>query len=141
MISSEMKMSKQNEVLKLASHTKNVARVEPFVEQIIERYGINSEVYGNILISLTEAVTNAIIHGNHSDINKSVFIHTKKIKNKVSFLVTDEGPGFDYENLPDPTAPENLLKIGGRGVFLMKQLSDDVSFLDDGRTVEIRFNI
>ena len=53
----------------------------------------------------------------------------------------DEGPGFDYKNLSDPTAPENLEKIGGRGIFLMKHLSDEVSFYNDGKKVELAFYI
>ena len=128
-------------MLKLASDPKNVARVESFVEHLVDKYGISPDVYGNILISLTEAVTNAIIHGNDKDESKTVQVRLKKQKNKLAFLISDEGGGFDFDNLPDPTAPENLLKIGGRGVFLMKQLSDDVVFYDNGSTVEICFQI
>ena len=128
-------------MLKLASDPKNVARVESFVEHLVDKYGISPDVYGNILISLTEAVTNAIIHGNDNDKNKTVQVRLKKQNNIIAFLVSDEGGGFDFDNLPDPTAPENLLKIGGRGVFLMRQLSDDVSFYDNGSTVEICFRI
>lgn len=134
-------MSKQHEMLKLASNPKNVARVEPFVERVFDKYGLNPEIYGNILISLTEAVTNAIVHGNSLDEAKFVNVKLQLIKNRLAFLVSDEGSGFDYQSLPDPTSPENLLKIGGRGVFLMKQLSDDVVYSDNGRTVEIQFNI
>ena len=128
-------------MLKLASDPKNVACVESFVEHLVDKYGISPDVYGNILISLTEAVTNAIIHGNDNDKNKTVQVRLKKQNNIIAFLVSDEGGGFDFDNLPDPTAPENLLKIGGRGVFLMRQLSDDVSFYDNGSTVEICFRI
>jgi len=128
-------------MLKLASDPKNVSRVESFVEHLVDKYAISPDVYGNILISLTEAVTNAIIHGNDNDKNKTVQVRLKKQKNKLAFLVSDEGGGFDFDNLPDPTAPENLLKIGGRGVFLMRQLSDDVVFYDNGSTVEICFSI
>ena len=134
-------MSKQHEMLQLSSDPKNVARVETFVESVFEEYHLSPDIYGNILISLTEAVNNAIIHGNNNDSTKSVVVTYKKLKNQMAFLISDEGPGFDHKNLPDPTAPENLLKIGGRGVFLMKQLSDEVNFHDDGRTVEITFNI
>lgn len=128
-------------MLKLASDPKNVARVESFVEHLVDKYGISPDVYGNILISLTEAVTNAIIHGNDNDRTKTVLVRLKKQKNRLAFLVSDEGCGFDFDNLPDPTAPENLLKIGGRGVFLMRQLSDNVVFYDNGSTVEICFKI
>ena len=128
-------------MLKIASDPKNVARIESFVEHLVDKYRLSPDVYGNILISLTEAVTNAIIHGNDNDRTKTVLVRLKKQKNSLAFLISDEGRGFDFDNLPDPTAPENLLKIGGRGVFLMRQLSDDVVFYDNGSTVEICFKI
>lgn len=134
-------MSKHPEMLALPSNPKNVAKVEPFVEELVHKYQIKPDVYGNILITLTEAVTNAIIHGNSNDETKIVIVKMKKHKNHLAFQISDEGRGFDYDNLPDPTAPENLLKLGGRGVFLMKQLSDDVFFHDNGSTIEIQFNI
>lgn len=128
-------------MLVLYSDPRNVAKVEPFIEEIVDKYHVRPEVYGNILITLTEAVTNAIVHGNHSDERKTVQVKTQKHNGMLAFVITDEGPGFDHSNLPDPTAPENILKIGGRGVFLMRQLSDNVSFHDNGSTVEIHFNI
>ncbi len=128
-------------MLKFASDPKNVSHIESFVEHLVDKYGLSPDVYGNILISLTEAVTNAIIHGNDNDKTKKVLVRLKKRKNKLAFLISDEGRGFDFDNLPDPTAPENLLKIGGRGVFLMRQLSDDIVFYDNGSTVEICFEI
>ncbi len=136
-----LNMSKQHEMLTLASNPKNVARVEPFVERVFEKYALNPDMYGNILISLTEAVTNAIIHGNDNDESKLVKVELKKLKDKLAFLISDEGIGFDFDSLPDPTSPENLLKLGGRGVFLMRQLSDDVLYSDNGRTVEIHFKV
>ena len=138
---SEYRMSKQHEMLKLASNPRNVAQVEPFIEQVFKSYEINPDMYGNILITLTEAVTNAIIHGNEKDETKLVRIIMQRQQKYLAFRISDEGGGFDYESLPDPTSPENILKIGGRGVFLMKQLSDDVLFHDNGSTVEIQFNL
>jgi len=134
-------ITSQQEELTLNSDPKNVARVETFVEKIAKKYAISPNVYGNILISLTEAVTNAITHGNCSDFNKMVTLKLEYYPKKLAFIVSDQGNGFDFENLPDPTSPENLLRIGGRGVFLMRQLSDGVNFHDDGRTVEILFQI
>ena len=136
----DTEMSVQH-MMKISSDPKNVTRVESFVERLAEKYQISPDVYGNILISLTEAVTNAIVHGNAQDKSKCVFVKLRKLKDRIAFLISDEGGGFDYSNLPDPTAPENLLKIGGRGVFLMRQLSDDIAFSDNGSTVEICFKI
>ena len=134
-------MSKQHQMLTLTSDPRNVARVETFVEKVVAKYRISPDLYGNILISLTEAVTNAINHGNRGDTTKTVSVRLKELAGKLAFQISDEGEGFDFDNIPDPTAPENLLKIGGRGVFLMRQLSDDVLFRDNGSTVEIQFNL
>lgn len=128
-------------MLKLASNPGNIAEVENFVQKLVSRYKISPDKQCNILISLTEAVTNAIIHGNHKDENKEVQVRLNKMKNYLSFRVSDQGTGFDYKSLPDPTAPENLTKCGGRGVFLMQQLSDDIRFFDNGRTVEMQFKL
>lgn len=128
-------------MLKLTSDPRNVAAVESFVKRVVERYKLTPDVHGNILISLTEAVNNAIIHGNDQDESKTVKIQFQKQKNCLAIRVSDEGGGFDYRNLPDPTAPENLTRSGGRGVFLMHQLSDKVRFHNNGSTVEMRFNL
>ncbi len=130
-------------MLELQSNPGNVSHIEPYVNRIVEDFGINDEIYGNILISLTEAVNNAIIHGNQEDISKTVRIKLleKKARKQIAFQISDDGPGFNYEHLPDPTAPENIMKLGGRGVFLMQQLSDNIQFMNNGSTVEINFNI
>jgi serine/threonine-protein kinase RsbW len=128
-------------MLKLLSTTGSVSAVEPFVEQLVNRYNLDPNKQCNILISLTEAVTNAIVHGNGEMEDKTVQVRSRKEKNCIALRVTDEGNGFDYNNLPDPTRPEHLCECGGRGVFLMRQLSDHVSFYDNGSTVEMRFKL
>lgn len=128
-------------MLRLPSNPRNVSLIESFVQRVVEKYKINPDKYGDILISLTEAVNNAIIHGNRKDENKTVQIQLHKKNNTIAIRVSDEGRGFDYRNLPDPTSPENLLKIGGRGVFLMQQLADDLKFHNNGSTVEIQFKL
>jgi serine/threonine-protein kinase RsbW len=132
-------MSITIEMLTLPSNPANISKLESFVEQIAHHYNVTPDIYGNILISLTEAVTNAIKHGNQNDESKLVEVKLRKRQNKLAFSVSDEGKGFDFNNVPDPTAPENLLKIGGRGVFLMKQLSDMIVFRNQGSTVEMEF--
>ncbi len=128
-------------MLKLSSNPRNVARVEAFVERIAHKYQIAPDLYGNILISLTEAVNNAIIHGNEKDESKTVEVVLKEAEDTIALRVRDEGRGFDYNSLPDPTQPENLTRIGGRGVFLIHQLSDGVDYQDNGSTVEMRFSL
>lgn len=128
-------------MFRFSSHPRNVEKVSALVERVAMKYKISPDVYGNLLISMTEAVANAIKHGNRNDESKMVKIRMARRKNMLSVSVSDEGPGFDYSSVPDPTAPENLMKIGGRGVFLMTQLSDSIQFSDNGSTVEMGFNI
>lgn len=128
-------------MLRLPSNPRNIAMVESFVERIVQRYKLTPDLYGNILISLTEAVNNAIIHGNHKDDSKTVEISLQKEKDGLSFRVTDEGRGFDFTSLPDPTSPDRVMEVGGRGVFLMHQLADHLKYDNNGSTVELHFNL
>ena len=127
--------------LELRSDPDQVTELEPFVDQLKDAYGIKEELFGNILITLTEAVNNSIIHGNNSSPDKKVTVTAEKENNALTITVSDEGPGFDYNNLPDPTDPENLEKLTGRGVFLMNQLTDLLIYSEEGSTVELQFNV
>ena len=116
--------------------------VEALIDEISADMHLDEDYYGNILIAVTEAVNNAINHGNKQDPNKTVsFVFTENDDHSISFKIADQGTGFDFENIPDPTSPENIEKVNGRGVFLMKQLSDGVTFNDNGRVVELSFKL
>lgn len=130
----------QMNTIDFSSKGENITIVERLIDDLCEKYNIPEEHYGNILIALTEAVNNAIYHGNRNDPDKKVSLHYKADPQRFYFRIEDEGPGFDYENIPDPTSPENIEKPNGRGVFLMRHLSDEINFLDDGRVVEIIFS-
>lgn len=125
--------------LSFKSKPENIAIVERLIDEICEKHSVIEEHYGDILIAMTEGVNNAIVHGNKLDIRKNVSVEYETRKKDLFFRITDEGPGFDYDNLPDPTAPENLERPNGRGVFLMRNLADECAFEDDGRVVEIVF--
>ncbi len=126
--------------LRFDSKPENIAIVERLIDQISEDHSIIPEHYGNVLIAMTEAVNNAIVHGNKLDPEKSVNVSCAIDGKSLVFRISDEGPGFDYDNLPDPTAPENIEKPHGRGVFLMRHLADDCAFEDAGRVVELTFS-
>ena len=128
-------------MLKIPSHPNQITEVEVFVKKMAQEFNIGQEKFPNILISLTEAVNNAIIHGNCNDENKFVDIQMNKTSKGVSCRVSDEGCGFNPKSIPDPTADDHLECCGGRGVFLIQQLSDRVDFFDNGRTVEMHFVI
>lgn len=125
--------------IEVPSLSENIRMIESFIDNAREKFHLNDDIYGNIMIAITEAVNNAIKHGNQSDSSKNVSLSLALDESTIRFTVKDEGHGFDYEHLPDPTAPENLEKPGGRGIFLMKHLSDEVEFKDGGRIVELSF--
>ena len=127
--------------VKIPSIKENVSVVESFIENVGEKIRIEETIYGNVLVSVTEAVNNAIVHGNKEDKNKKVRLGLKQNKKSVRFIVEDEGMGFDHNTLPDPTNPKNLEKVKGRGIFLIKNLSDKTTFKQGGRVVEMLFKL
>jgi serine/threonine-protein kinase RsbW len=135
-----MIMPDTEKVLTFSSTTANIALVENLVDELCEQHSIKEDFYGNILIALTEAVNNAIVHGNKLEEEKQVRLSVSNEGQVLKFTIQDEGPGFDYNNLPDPTAPENIEKPNGRGVFLMKNLADRCEFLEDGTIVSLEFD-
>ena len=125
----------------ISSKVENLRLVESFIEEVCNECKIDQEKYGNILISSLEAANNAIVHGNKLNESSDVTI-TAKIKEKeLNIIIQDRGKGFDFKEIPDPTEPENIEKLNGRGIFLMKKLSDRINFRDNGTIVELIFNI
>jgi serine/threonine-protein kinase RsbW len=124
----------------ISSDQKNLVHIESLIDKVCEQMSISEDIYGNILIAVTEAVNNAIIHGNCFDnsLNVEVLIH--KDLNKLIFTIIDQGKGFDFTFLPDPIAPENLEKENGRGIFLIKNLVDEFEFEFPGNIIRLTFN-
>ena len=129
------------ETLVLDSNQASINKVNAFVDKVFAAHSEQlNDAYGNMIIALTEGVNNAISHGNKGDESKKVKVAYQLLSNGVSFEIEDEGEGFDYTNIPDPTAPENIEKINGRGIFLMTQLADKIEFLENGKKIQLIFN-
>ncbi len=126
--------------LQLPSNSESVAVLENFIDDLVAKLGIGEDVYANLMTCLNEAITNAIYHGNKQDPHKKVYVNLDVILNKrLVFTVADEGNGFDFNNIPDPTDLDNLEKLTGRGVFIMKRLADQCIFNSKGNEVELHF--
>jgi len=125
--------------IQVPSLVENIRVVESFIDNSKDTFHIEDDIYGNIMVAVTEAVNNAIRHGNKFDKDKHVYLSLYVEKDRVRFEIEDEGEGFDYTNLIDPTAPENLENPGGRGIFLIRHLADEVEFNNDGRKVQLTF--
>jgi serine/threonine-protein kinase RsbW len=130
-------------MLRIASKPESIASVEHFIKSIIDKHHICEDKYACILISLTEAVNNAIIHGNNLDENKKVHLsYTYNVKKgSITFTVCDEGNGFNLKSIPDPTCKENLERCGGRGVFIIQNLADRIKYMDNGRRLDLSFHL
>ncbi len=115
--------------------------VEKAIDELSLELDLSDEIYGNVLVATMEATNNAIIHGNNSDPDKLVKIEMMMERKELKVHIEDQGHGFDYATVPDPTAPENLEKINGRGIFLMERLSDEILYLENGRIVVLKFKL
>ena len=131
----------KNISIEIPSLAENIRIIESFIDNAKEKYHLDDDIYGNIMIAVTEAVNNAIKHGNKDNSSKNVLISLSLEEGMIKFKVQDEGTGFDFHKLPDPTLPENISRPGGRGIFLMKHLSDEVAFIEGGKVVELGFYI
>ena len=127
--------------LQLPSKQESITLLENLIEEIADKHNISEDTFANMMTTLSEATINAIVHGNKLDPNKKVIINAEIENRRIIWTVTDEGEGFDYNNLADPTAPENLENLTGRGVFIMKHLADQCIFNTKGNEVELHFKI
>lgn len=125
--------------ISIPSLIENIKIIESFIDNAREKFEINDDIYGNIMISVTECISNAIIHGNENNKDKLVRLELLMEDELLKFIIEDEGSGFDFNEQQDPTAPENIEKPGGRGIFLIKHLCDDVKFEEGGKKTVLSF--
>ena len=122
-------MTAETTELSLPSRIDTVAKAAAAVAEFLSRSGISDDAAFGIDMAVREAVTNAVIHGNRQDENKTVDVTLKSSPDAVEISVHDQGPGFNPEDVPDPTAAENILKASGRGIFFMRTFMDEVDWL------------
>lgn len=125
--------------ISLPSSSDGLLGVEPYVQSVLDDMKVDEAHHGNILVAVSEAAINAVKHGNQEDPSKEFSISYFTDNKELIFQVEDQGKGFDYHNIPDPTAPENLEKETGRGVFLIRNLSDGYEFQKNGSVLRISF--
>jgi len=125
----------------LNSTFEEIQKLEPFVKSLQNWLSLSPDIQERILLTLNEATTNAIVHGNKENPSKPVHITASLEGQDLSIKVKDEGEGFDAEDLSNPLKEENLLKEGGRGVYLIEKFADRVSFNDKGNEVTMFFEL
>lgn len=129
--------------LTFSSRYEEVEKVESLLNALQDKLGFDDEVYAKLMLGVTEAVTNGIVHGNNLDESKKVILksYLDDSASQLIFETKDEGQGFDPNALPDPLAKENLLKASGRGVFLMEEHADEINYSEGGTKLTLVFNL
>jgi serine/threonine-protein kinase RsbW len=125
--------------IRIESSLSNLRIVENAVDEVTSEIGIAPDNYGKILVSTLEAVNNAMLHGNKLNPDKYVLVEISFKAKNLSIKVTDEGTGFSPDKIPDPTIPENIEAVNGRGVFLMSRLADKVIYRRNGASITMVF--
>ncbi len=127
--------------LVLESDTKNIHKVEDFFIHLNSEFGMAEEKLHALLVAVTEAVNNGMIHGNKNDKSKHVTVTCTISRKVLTVTISDQGGGFTPDAIPNPLHDENLLRAGGRGVFLMKTLMQSVSFNKAGNKVTMKLRV
>lgn len=127
--------------IQLPSDLSYLPRIEGIVDNLAGDFKLPEGISANVYMAVTEAVKNAIVFGNNSNHDLPVDIYIVRDEKKVEVTVQDQGKGFDFSAVPDPTAVENIQKITGRGIFFMKNLADNVEFTKNGASVKLTFII
>lgn len=127
--------------LVLSSELENIALIDQFIYNLKKIYQIDNDKFVDIRLSILEAVNNAIIHGNQLDSSKNILITEEMVENMLLVYIEDQGKGFDPSKVEDPTRKEDLSQPGGRGIHLMRHLSDQLDYLKNGKSVLLRFQI
>jgi len=120
----------------LESTLDSVDSAEDIAVGVAKRAGFDEDDLLKIGMAVRESMVNAVVHGNRYNANKKVRFSVVKNSERFTIRVADEGEGFDYEHLPDPLAPDNLLRSSGRGIFLIRSFMDELEIrrLEPGGT-------
>lgn len=125
----------------IASELNELNNLRLFLNQIFTDTNLNRGYFNRVLLGLSEAVSNSIIHGNKNDGSKRVFIRFLYQEKNLVITIRDEGTGFSFDNIEDPSLPENRKKENGRGLFLIQQIADEVYFYDGGKRIQILYRL
>ncbi len=134
-------MKNYPQILVLQSDKKELAQVENFLRLLFKEEELPQEWFHKVLLCVSEAVINSIEHGNKNEEGKKVTIEVSCHHKELYITVTDEGDGFNYNEVSDPTMKENIKNETGRGIFIMKSISDKIDFREEGKCVEFKIEL
>jgi len=128
------------EVLIIKSDVSELKKVEIFLKDIFNEYNLEQKYFNKIYLCISEAVVNSIKHGNKNDLNKTISIVVNCDENELNILIEDEGNGFDLNTISDPTCKNNLKNESGRGIFIIKALTNKIEYNEKGNRIQFKIN-
>lgn len=128
-------------MLVISSSLNNIDKVRIFLDEIFTESNLNRSYFNPVFLGLSEALTNSIVHGNKLNVAKKISIEVICLKKELFIEITDEGEGFLFDGVLDPTSVENIKKESGRGIFLIRHFADELDYFEGGRKVRIKYNI
>jgi len=129
-----------NHILVISSTQDELEKVEKFLTEIFELHQLSKSCFNNVLLCVSEAVHNSITHGNKKNVHKKIEVHVNCKEQLLEVTVTDEGEGFKLESIPDPTETVNIKKESGRGIHIIKSLSQKIDFNEKGNSLQFQIN-
>ena len=134
-------MKLQNSSITIPSNVDSITLIERMVDDLSTAHCIDTELYGKVMLAVVEGVNNAVVHGNKLNPEKNVTVIYTIDQEYITFSIIDQGDGFDYAKVPDPTSSENIEKPHGRGIFLMNHLADQIEFYQNGSHIKMFFKL
>lgn len=128
------------EILVIQSDQSELKKVEYFLDDIFIKNNLSKKYFNKLYLCVSEAVINAIKHGNRNDLNKKVIVKINCSLHQIEVLIEDEGDGFDRSKLQNPTDEENIRKESGRGIFIIKNLTECINFNEKGNSIQFKIN-
>lgn len=134
-------MKNAPKILNIKSDKTELKKVEYFLSEFFNENELPHRSFNKVLLCVSEAVVNSIDHGNQNDDDKNVSIEIRRFGQKIDIKVSDEGRGFDFHGLNDPTSPNNIKREAGRGIHIIKSLSDKLEFRNKGKCVRFKVSV
>jgi len=125
-------------ILVINSDVIELKKVETFLTDIFREYNLEKKYFNKVYVCISEAVVNSIKHGNKNDRNKSVSIEVNCDMHEINIMIEDEGNGFDLNQISDPTSRENLKNESGRGIFIIKTLTNQIEYNEKGNRIQFK---
>lgn len=122
------------------SHKSELRKVEKFIDAIFKENSLNRVHFNRVILCVSEAVINSIEHGNKNDTNKTVTIEVNCDLENIDVKIEDEGSGFDLKEVENPTTKNNVKKESGRGIYIIRTLSDNLKYNQSGNSVQLKID-